>query len=158
MAVKWRFVFILLSFFIFTACDDNKSEKVDESIYTASEQVEYDGVTTYLDSYLYVNDMPLTSGNDFIAILKLYSIENSLPNDNISNVKLYILQENNILWQSKETNEITKNTTENYLEIIFRDGPSDDLRFKTVNIVLEFVFEGEKIQIMQKTLYIDSVI
>lgn len=157
MVRMWK-VILLLSVFFISACDSDKNSEVDSSIFTASEQVEYNGLTTYLDSYLYINDMPLTSGNDFIGILKLYSIENSLPNKNISNVKLYVLQENNILWQSEETNEINENLAENYLEIIFRDGPSNTLRFKTVNIVLEFIFEGEKIQVMQKTLYIDSVV
>jgi hypothetical protein len=160
MAIQWKYLLLVLTVLVFTSCNsgnaDETNQKVDESVYDAKEIVEYGNATTYLDAYLYVNDQPITSGNDFIGIVKLYSIENTMPDGNISDLTLYLLQEDHILWHSEETNDVAEIISENCLEIIFRNGPSD-LRFETVNVVLAFTFDGEKVQIMQKSLYIDSV-
>jgi hypothetical protein len=151
---------------MFISCngEDNSSsevtnQQIDESVYQSQELVEYGGATAYLDSYLYVNDQPSIVGTlrEFVGVIKLYTIENTMPDTNISNVRLYVLENNTVLWMSEESTEISENSGENSVEIVFREGP-EDLRYKLVDVVLEFVFNGETIRISQKSLYVKSVV
>jgi hypothetical protein len=166
MRSKFKNSILVICALMFISCngeDDSSSEvtnqQIDASVYQSQELVEYGGATAYLDSHLYVNDQPSIAENlrEFIGVLTLYTIENTMPDTNISNVRLYVLENNTVLWMSEESTEISENSGDNSVEIVFREGPQD-LRYKLVDVVLEFVFNGETIRISQKSLYVKSVV
>jgi len=166
MRSGFRTSILIMIAWMFISCNSEENstneatnQQTDASVFQAVELVEYGGTTAYLDSYLYVNDQPSVVGTlrEFIGVIKLYTIENTMPDTNISQVRLYVFEDNSVVWVSEESIEISENSVDNSVGIVFREGP-EDLRYKLVNVVLEFVFNGETIRIMQKNLYVNSVV
>jgi len=159
------YIFILAIIFTISGCNESDNTSRINSLNKASEQTQFGELTAYLESYLYVNDMPKgippgtpleTLNKDFIAVVKINSIEDIKPDNNISNIYLYILQQDTIIWKSALTDEINE-SNDKAIEITFRDGPSN-LREQTVDIVITFNYLGEEIMIKQKQLYISIAI
>lgn len=166
MRSKFKNSILIICALIFISCngEDNSSsdvtnQQIDASVDQSKDLVAYGRVTAYLDSDLYVNDQPSIVGTlrEFIGVIRLYTIENTMPDTNISHVRLYVLENNTVLWISPESTEISENSFDNSVKIVFREGP-EDLRYKLVDVVLEFVFNGEIIRISQKSLYVKSVV
>ncbi len=156
MKIIYKYFLVGLSILFLLSCLSCSDENIDRSFFLAKEQTQYSGLTIYLDSSLVVDNMPDITGNDLVAGLKLYSLEGMIPNINITKVKLYVLQEAELLWESPYTESVEENIPGNYVYIVFSNGPSD-LRYKTVDVVLEFDFEGQQIRVMQKSVYISTV-
>lgn len=162
-----RCIFLLFFFSSFlTACvyDSQPDYSNDELDLESLEQyVEYDGLSIYIGGYLYVNDIPKAipdnkplDNNGLIAIISIKAVERAMPNYNISNSRLYLVQKGTVLWESPVNIKPEIRTRDSNLEVIFRGGPST-LRNQMVDTVLEFENQGEQYRVMAKSRHVSVI-
>ncbi len=163
--IKRTFLLFLTSLLLSACIYDSRPDKdtTELNLKSLEQYVEYAESNIYIGGYLYVNDMPKVIidtdkpvNNDFIAIISIETVEGGAPDNNISNSKLYVVQDDVVLWESPVNVEPELRTLGNKLEVIFRGGPST-LRNKIVDIVLEFESQGEQYRVLAKGRHVSVV-
>ena len=118
-----------------------------------SPTTEYDGLTVYLNTFLNVlraNGPDPVDG--FSAVVKIQSLEDIIPNINITDVEISIMRDNTVLWVANPDAVISEFTSENALLVTFSGGPSSILSGIYVDVSFKFKFEGIVSNIVQKEM------
>ena len=118
-----------------------------------SPTAEYDGLTVYLNTFLNVlnaNGPDPTDG--FSVVIKIQSLEDIVPNTNITDIEISIMQDINVLWTASPDSAITEFLNTNALLVTFSGGPSSILYENYVDVSFKFKFEGNELVILQKEI------
>jgi len=123
----------------------------DFNLYSTT--AEYDGLTIYLNTYLNAlraNGPDPTDG--FSAIIKIQSLEDIIPNINITDIEISIMKDNNALWTANPDSAITEFPNNNALLVTFSGGPGSILFENYVDVNFKFKFEGNELSIIQEEI------
>jgi hypothetical protein len=128
-----------------------------ELLSNADTQVSYGGLTVYLDSTLYVNEMPGTDpgGNRFIASLALKSVQGTVPPKPAGESTIYVFEDGVLQWQSTDGASWRGPDDEQAIRKVFRRGP-DSLRNRIVSVLLRFSYQDQVRYIKQENLHVGA--